>query len=198
MDAVISFILAALALTGSPGPNTLSLAAVGASFGRVRGLEYMLGLNLGMLAVIAIVGTGVAGVVMALPAVAPVITFLAAAYFVYLAYKIATAPPLSGDSDSQSEAAPRWYVGTGLSLVNPKAYAAMAAMFSSHVLVPGDQIADGAWKVGLLLATIVTVNIAWLSLGAGMTRFLRDERASRIVNICFAVLLIVSVAYAVF
>ncbi len=197
MDAIFSFVLAALALTGSPGPNTLSLAAVGASFGRMRGLEYMIGINLGMVAVIAVVGSGVAGVVMALPAVAPVITFLAAAYFIYLAWKIATAPPLLENGETQTNSAPRWYVGAGLSLVNPKAYAAMGSLFSGHVLVQGDQIADGLWKFGLLLATISAVNIGWLSFGAGMTHYLRDERLSRIVNVCFAVLLIVSAVYAV-
>ena len=92
MEAVSAFILAALALTGSPGPNTLSVAAVGASFGRVRGLGYMIGLNVGMLAVITIVGTGVAGIILALPGFAPIVTILAGAYFLYLAYRIATAP----------------------------------------------------------------------------------------------------------
>ena len=56
METIGTFIVAALALTGSPGPNTLSLAAVGAAYGRVRGFRYMLGLNLGVFIVIAIVG----------------------------------------------------------------------------------------------------------------------------------------------
>ncbi len=196
MDIIVSFLLAALALIGSPGPNTLSLVAVGASFGRLRGLEYMLGLNLGMVAVIAIVGTGFAGVVLALPGVAPVVTVIAVTYFVYLAYKIATAPPLATADTAGPGGAPRWYFGIGLSLVNPKAYAAMAAMFSGHVLVEGDHLADSLWKAALLLATIVVVNILWLSLGAAMTRFLKSERTSRIVNISFAVLLLAAVASA--
>lgn len=194
MDAVATFLLAALALVGSPGPNTLSLAAVGTSFGRLRGVEYMLGLNLGMLAVIAIVGTGLSGVVLALPGVAPVITVLAAGYFLYLAYRIATAPPLAVEAAPN---APRWYEGAGLSLVNPKAYAAMAALFSGHVLVEGDRLADGLWKAGLLIATIAVVNMLWLSLGTALTQVVRDARVSRIVNLGFAALLLASVAFAV-
>ncbi len=196
MDGLLSFLLAALALIGSPGPNTLSLAAVGASYGRIRGLEYMLGLILGMVGVIVIVGTGLAGMLLALPGFAPVVTILAVGYFLYLAYKIATAPPLAQKTSNTSGRSPRWYVGTGVSLVNPKAYAAMAAMFSGHILVAGDPLADSLWKAAILLATISVVNILWLSLGAAMTRFLQSEKTSRIVNIAFAILLLVSVAFA--
>lgn len=201
LTATLSFLLAALALTGSPGPNTLSMAAVGASFGRLRGIEYMVGLNLGMVVVIALVGTGMAGIVLAVPGLAPIITVLAAAYFLYLAYRIATAPPLKAatpdNSATPTKPAPRWYEGFGLSLVNPKAYAAMAALFSGHVLVDGNQLADSLWKAGLLITTITIVNIAWLSVGAAMTSALQDQHTSRMVNIAFAILLLLSVAYAI-
>lgn len=196
MEAIASFLLAALALTGSPGPNTLSVAAVGASFGRVRGLSYMLGLNLGMVIVIIIVGTGLAGVILAAPGVAPVVTGLAAIYFIYLAYKIATAPPLSKRDDQTTAKPPRWFEGVGLSLVNPKAYAAMAALFSGYTLMEASVLGDTLLKAALALATICLVNITWLFIGAGMTQFLQSERTSRVVNILFAALLLISVAFA--
>jgi threonine/homoserine/homoserine lactone efflux protein len=74
----------------------------------------------------------------------------------------------------------------------------MAAMFSGYTLIESDTLADALWKGALLMATICLVNIAWLSIGAAMTAFLQDERASRAVNIAFAVLLLLSVALAVF
>jgi threonine/homoserine/homoserine lactone efflux protein len=192
LEALAGFILAALALTGSPGPNTLSLAGVGAAFGQVRGIGYMAGLNLGMVLVIAITGSGVSGLILALPGVAPVITVIAGAYFLYLAYKIATAPPLTGDTRPGGE--PKWHAGVVLSLVNPKAYAAMAAMFSGPILVAGDVLTDGLAKAGLLVLVIAVVNIGWLLAGAALTPFLREAQASRIINIGFAVALLASVA----
>ena len=192
MDETASFLLAALALTGSPGPNTLSLAAIGAAFGRKRGFRYFLGLNLGMIGVITIVGSGVSGVLLALPGAAPVIAVLAALYFAYLAYRIATAPPLDGDAAPGTE--PRWYEGTLLSLVNPKAYAAMAALFSGFTLVAGAPFADTLTKAALVMATLVCVNVGWLTAGAALTHLLRHPRHARIVNIGFAALLVVSVA----
>mgnify|MGYP001812204007 FL=1 len=194
MEALPSFILAALALAGSPGPNTLSLAAVAAAFGRGIGWRYLAGLTLGMVGVIAIVGSGLQGLLFALPGAAPVVTVLAALYFAYLAYRIATAPPLADNPDPAT--APRWFEGTMLSLVNPKAYAAMAAMFSGFVLVAGDPVQDGFVKAGVLMATLVTVNMAWLAIGAALTGLLRDPATARIINVAFAILLIVSVAAA--
>lgn len=187
-----TFVLAALALVGSPGPNTLSLAAVGAAFGRVRGFRYMVGLNLGMVGVIAIVGSGVSGLLFAVPGAAPVITVIAAAYFAYLAYRIATAPPLKTSSEPGSE--PKWYEGVLLSMINPKAYAAMAAMFSGFVLVSGEPFLDGVVKTVVLLSVIVLVNIGWLLAGSALTGVMQNETTSRIINITFAALLIGSVA----
>jgi threonine/homoserine/homoserine lactone efflux protein len=37
-DALIALILAGLVLAGSPGPNTMSLAAAGAAFGARRSI----------------------------------------------------------------------------------------------------------------------------------------------------------------
>jgi len=195
LETLGSFLLAALALTGSPGPNTLALAAVGAAFGRLRGVMYMVGINLGMALVITIVGSGISGFLFALPGAAPVITAVAAVYFVYLAYRIATAPPLEADAEPGN--APRWYEGVVLSLINPKAYAAMAALFSGFILVAGNPLGDTLTKAAVLMPTIITVNAGWLLAGSALTRFLRQERLSRIINVIFAVLLIISVIVAV-
>lgn len=195
MEALGSFILAALVLIGSPGPNTLSLAAVGAAFGRFRGLRYMAGLNLGMAVVILIVGSGVSSLLLAVPGTEPIVTVLAGIYFIYLAYRIATAPPLKSAVEPGSE--PKWFEGAFLSLVNPKAYAAMAAMFSSFILVVGDQLVDGLSKAAVLMSIIIVVNTGWLFAGSALTQFLRHERLSRVINVTFAVLLIVSVMFTV-
>ena len=195
MDAVFSFVISAFALTGSPGPNTLSLAAVGASFGRARGMAYLAGLTLGVMLVVVLVGSGLSGLVLALPGVRPVVSVLAAVYFLYLAWKIATAPPLG--APSATAAAPRWYAGVFQSLSNPKAYAAMAALFSGHVLYPNLPLQDALSKAALVASVILVVNLAWLTIGAALTHVLRAPRAARAVNIAFALLLLISVALSV-
>lgn len=193
IEALGSFLLAAFALTGSPGPNTLSAAAVGASFGRQRGLPYALGLCVGVALVLIITGSGVAAAIFALPGAAPVITVLAACYFIYLAYRIASAPPLGSSHTAHDGAPPSWYEGVAISLSNPKAYAAMGALFSGYTLIEENVFADVAFKAGLTMVVILIVNLSWLSFGAWLSQVLRTERTARLVNIGFALLLLISV-----
>ena len=194
MDVLLGFVIAALALAGSPGPATLSLAATGAAFGARRGLPYMTGINVGMLGVMAITASGVVGLLLALPGATPLVSVLAGAYFLYLAYRIATAPPLSENSAQGSP--PSFAAGLLLSLINPKGYAAMAALFSGFVLVRERIALDVAVKFVVLAAIIVAVNVAWLTGGAALTRFFREPATNRVINVTFAVLLIASVAVA--
>ena len=195
MEALPGFLLAGVALAGSPGPATLSLAAAAAAFGPARVTGYFIGIALGMVAVMAITASGVVGLVLALPGVTPVVTIAAAAYFMWLAWRIATAPPLADASGARQ--APSFAGGLALSLINPKGYAAMAALFSSFALVRDRLVFDAALKIGLLTAVIVTVNLLWLLAGALLTRAFRDLRTNRIVNVVFAVLLLGSVALAI-
>jgi threonine/homoserine/homoserine lactone efflux protein len=194
VEELPGFVLAGFALAGSPGPNTLSLAATGAAFGARRGLAYLAGLTVGMLAVMALTASGVIGVVLAVPGATIVVTVLATAYFLYLAWAIATAPPLADDAGERRR--PSFAAGILLSLVNPKAYAAMAALYSGFVLLDGRIALDTALKTVLITAILVAVNLAWLFAGAGLTRLFRDPRTNRAINVAFAVVLLLSVAAA--
>ena len=194
MEGLPGFILAALALCGSPGPATVSLAATGAAFG-ARGLAYMIGIDAGMVVVMTATAAGVTGLVLAIPGATPVVAILAALYFIQLAWRIATAPPLTTETQGSE---PSFTAGVALSLINPKGYAAMAALFSGFVLVRGRPELDAALKLGVLVVIVVAVNIAWLFAGAALTRFFRAPRTSRIINVTFAILLVASVAAAFF
>lgn len=194
MDALYGFILAALALTGSPGPNVLSLAATGAAFGARSGLVYMAGLIAGMVVVMSVVASGLTGVVLALPGARPVVTAMAAGYILYLAFRIATAPPLVAAGESARR--PGFASGVWLSLLNPKAYAAMAALFSGFVLMEDRPLLDTGLKIALLVAIVTLVSTGWLFAGAALARLFRTPRLSRALNLAFAALLVVSVALA--
>lgn len=193
MTGLGAFLLAALVLVGSPGPNTLSLAAVGASFGRRRGLEYMIGLNIGVMLVLSITATGIGALVLSLPGAALLVSVIALVYFLYLAYRIATAPPLGFETERKGTA-PRWHQGVVISISNPKAYAAMGALLSGPPLVTGNTVADVLWKAGVTLVVICAVNLAWLSFGAALTRFVGTPDRARALNLGFAGLLLISVA----
>lgn len=193
MDALLGFALAGLALTGSPGPANLALAAAGAAFGVRGALACMVGIIAGMCAVMAMAASGLVGVALALPGVRPAMVALAVAYFLYLAVRIATAPPLA--SGTIQDGRPSVGAGLLLSLANPKAYAAMTALFSGFVLMPERLVLDAFVKIVVLTVIIAGVMLAWVAGGAALTHQFRDPRGNRIINVIFAVLLVASLVF---
>lgn len=194
MDTLAGFVAAGFALAGSPGPSTLSLAAVGAAFGVARGFRYATGLVVGMVAVMAIGAIGDVGLLLAIPGVGRVIAMLAAVYLLWLAWRIARSPPLPAHGANHTP--PGFTDGIILSLVNPKAYAAMAALLTGFILVSDRPSLDLFFKVSVLTPMIAGINVVWLIAGTALTRFLRSPRASRVINVAFAILLVVSVGFA--
>ncbi len=197
MDDLVSLLAAALTLMGSPGPGTLSLAAVGSVFGMRRGLPYLAGMILGTTGVVVLVATGVTGMVLAVPALLPVLGVLALGYLLWLAYRIATAPILvetgADDADGAEVRRPSFTGAFLLGIANPKAYGAISAVFTGTVLVPGDPLADAAGKALVLAGVVVLSTTLWLALGARFARALRTPRTGRVINVLFAVLLLGSV-----
>ena len=69
---LILLVLAALPLMGSPGPATLSLAALGAAFGARASVNYLLGIILGTTGVLLLIAAGITGLILAEPALTTV------------------------------------------------------------------------------------------------------------------------------
>src|SRR5690606_21930715 len=113
----------------------------------------------------------------------------------WLAWRIATAPPLAADTAEAK--APAFPGGFLLAVANPKAFAAIGAVYAGHAVVPGDLAADAAVKIAALTLVIVLVNTVWLVFGTLVAKTLHDPKKSRIVNVAFAMLLVASVALAV-
>ncbi|MDH3669239.1 MAG: LysE family transporter [Paracoccaceae bacterium] len=196
MENVLTLMAAILALMGSPGPVTLASAAAGAAFDRGAAARFVVAATTGTWTVIAIVALGVGGLVMSLPGVAPVIAGLAGAYILYLAWRIAMAPPL-GALESGSEAA-RPIEGYIIGIANPKAYGAMGALFSGFPLIAGNPLSETVIKALLLCACALIINLTWMQAGVGLARIMQDPRASRALNITFGVMLVASVIAMLF
>jgi len=188
------YVLAALALCGSPGPATLALAATGAAFRLRSTWPFYLGLLSGVIIVLSLVASGLIAAVATLPWAAVVLTTIAVCYMGWLAWKIANAPPIR--QPGSDDEAPGYITGLVLNLTNPKAYASFTAVFASFDLVPGQPVMSGTIEVAILFTLISGINLTWLFAGNFLQRFFQDERTSRIINVSFAVLLLVSVAMA--
>ncbi len=186
--------LAAFPLMGSPGPATMSLAGLGTAFGFRPSLGYLMGIIAGTTAVLIMIATGVTALVLAQPLLLTALTILAGVYILYLAWKIATAPV--GSFEVRPDQAPAFIPGFTLAIANPKAFAAIGAVYAGHTLVDDNLTVDAAYKLVALALVIVVVNTAWLAFGAVFSRVLTNPVAGRAANVLFATLLVVSVVWA--
>ena len=193
-DAAGSLVVTALAIMGTPGPATISLTAAGSAYGMRRSLGYLAGIIAGTAAVLLAVATGITAALLAVPAVRPVFIAAGAAYILWLAYHVATAPPLAERGGAVT--APGLAGGALLGVANPKAWIAIAAVFASARLADG-AAADATAKVAVLAVMIVVINAAWLAAGASLAPLLRDPGRARIVNRCLAGVLVAAAAFAV-
>jgi threonine/homoserine/homoserine lactone efflux protein len=194
LQPVLTLILTSVAIMGSPGPCTMSATAVGAAYGFRRSLRYVSGLIAGTAGVLLAVAIGFAAVVSAIPHGAPVLVGVSAVYILYLAFRIATAPPLA--RLREEVAAPVFAGGFLLAIANPKAYLAIAAVFAGTTIVGGRHVVDAAAKIGLLSGMIIIIHLFWVSAGASLSRFLRNPVSSRVVNLLLAASLVVATAMA--
>ena len=190
-----SLILASLVVMGSPGPSTMSVTAIGAAFGFRRSLAYLGGIMLGTTIVLLAVAAGVVAMLLSLPWLSPVLLGISAAYILYLACKIATAPPLS--HQDRPAKAPSFAGGLVLAVANPKAYLAIAAVFAANRLAVGSPGTEAAAKIAVLTAMIVVIHLVWLGAGVWLSRLLHNPTGARIVNLVFAAILVVTTALAI-
>jgi threonine/homoserine/homoserine lactone efflux protein len=186
--------ITALAVMGSPGPATISLTAAGSAFGVRRCLAYLAGIVVGTTVVLFAVATGLTAALLAAPVIHSALIAVSAAYILWLAYHVATAPPLAGVPGDA--VAPSLAGGALLGIANPKAWIAIAAVFAGTRLAD-TATADAMAKVAVLTVMIVLINAVWLATGALLAPLLRDPVRARFVNVVLAVALVGATSFAV-
>jgi len=192
--SVAPLVFISLAIMGSPGPATVSLIAAGSAYGVWGSIPYLLGIIVGTTIVLLAVATGITSALLAVPAIGSILIGSSVVYILWLAYHIATAPPLSEPTAASSTLSVAG--GTFLGIANPKAWVAIAAVFASGHLAD-DTKTDAAAKIAMLTAMIIAICAIWLVAGASIAPLLRDPGRARVVNAALAVALVGATALAV-
>lgn len=170
----------------TPGPNNLMLLASGTHFGWRRSLPHLLGISFGFGVMLVLVGLGLGEVFTRWPGLHDVLKWVSLAYLLYLAAKVATAPP-PGTRTTDAGRPMGFGAAALFQVVNPKAW----AMALTAVTAYGDL------GLAALTAVFVLVNLpccgSWALLGEQMRRWLHRPRALQIFNWGAAALMVVSV-----
>jgi threonine/homoserine/homoserine lactone efflux protein len=184
---VLTLVLEAAAVMGSPGPSTLAVMASATAFGMRQSLGFVSGAIAGTAAVLSAVATGVVALLNSVPGLGSGLTVASSIYILYLAWRIAIAPPIS--KRANGALAPSFASGFLLAIANPKAWFAIAAVFTGATLVESSRELDALLKTAVLAGMIVFIHLAWLVAGSSLAGFLRDPLRARIANVLFGLVL---------
>ena len=193
-----AFTLASIGLLGSPGPAIAALLAVGKTHGLDGGLRFYTGLQFGLASAAAISAAGFVSLIVAVPATRIVMIFIATAYLLYLAYKIATAPVGADPLQAEAVAPKGGFVlaGAVVGITNPKAYVAFASLMAPVTLVASSALGDGILKWVLVVVVMIVVDILWLLAGVALGKASLPPNIERGLNCVLAAMIVVAAGLA--
>lgn len=186
----MSLLAFAAATTFTPGPNVLLVTASGANFGFRRTVPHMLGIIVGFPVMTVAIGLGLGTMFQAQPMLHAALKYVATAYLLYLAYRIATA---SRDKDVAARARPMTFLeATAFQWVNPKAWMMAIGAIGAYTTVGGSALAE-TLMISLVFCAVSVPGVGiWTLFGVAIRRFLQSDTAMRVFNLTMAGLLVAS------
>ncbi len=85
-----------------------------------------------------------------------------------------------------------------LSVINPKAYAVAATIFSGFPLFPDHPFLEAAIKIAIFGSISVPIHFIWLYAGASLKRLGLSEKSMRLINGAMALAMLAVVGLALY
>lgn len=179
LEVLISFTLASLALTISPGPDIIYVLMQSISHGKRDGIITALGLVSGIIVHTTLVAFGVSTLINSSPNIFLAIKILGSLYLFYLAYKVYRSPAnisLAQDAVPKKEMKGLFWQGFLMNVLNPKVtlffLSFLPAFLFSETLSPVIQF----YILGIIFmvqAFLVFVTVSLLS--GGLAKYLKNN-----------------------
>ncbi len=169
-----------VSMTITPGPNNVMLTASGANYGFLRTLPHLFGILGGCFVLFASIALGLGVVFERYPVVQGGLKLVGSLYLLYLAWKIATAPP---PDLRVGDARPLTFVqAAAFQFANPKAWVMGIALMAGFLPDGGNP-----WVNALLLAGVAELVglpciALWAGFGTAIGRLLKSDRSWRVFN----------------
>jgi len=190
-EQAVGFLLFSVAAAGTPGPSNVLLTATGAHVGVLRGLPCLLGVALGMAAMMFSVSFGLGRIVLGHPDVLESVKWIGAVVLCWLAWNVTTAR--HGGAEA-ARARPVGLVGAAVfQWVNPKSWLVSASAAATFFDAGASPLAESAALAILFFLAAVPSCLPWLAFGAVLQRTLRSERAFRVFNVAMGLVMAASV-----
>jgi threonine/homoserine/homoserine lactone efflux protein len=184
-EQIVTFLAFAFAAAVTPGPSNIILASAGANGGLRRGAPCLFGVTLGMGAMLAIVAFGIGNLILDRPQLLASLQWIALAFLLWLAWKIATAGRVVG----RGGAIMGFWQAAAFQWVNPKSWLVSASAAATFLNAGTGALTQSLSLGALFVLAAFPACFAWLLFGASAQRLLRTDRALRRFNLAMAALL---------
>jgi len=192
---LIAFILFAVVMYFTPGPNNIMLLSSAVTYGFRRTLPHIVGITVGFAFMVGAVGLGLGTIFIAYPVLQTILKFAGVAYLIYLAAAIAMSGPVEPGQDNQRQ--PMTFWGAAMfQWVNVKGWVMVIGTITTYAA-----IAAYPWNIAIQVALSLILGAlsctTWALFGSSLRPILASQTAVRAFNIVMAVLLLASL-YPVF
>ncbi|UPK37675.1 LysE family translocator [Bradyrhizobium sp. 186] len=189
-----AFIIFALVMFFTPGPNNIMLLSSGLTYGFRRTIPHIAGITIGFAFMVGAVGLGLGTVFLAYPILQSILKYAGAAYLIYLAAVIAFSGPAKPGEASRG---PMTFWGAAMfQWINAKGWVIVIGTITAYAAIAQFPLNIAIQTlISLLVGTVSTV--VWAFFGTALRPVLTSERLVRAFNILMAILLLASL-YPVF
>ncbi|WP_227367429.1 LysE family translocator [Halomonas sp. M20] len=170
-----------ISMTITPGPNNVMLTASGANYGYWRTLPHILGIIIGCFVLFSAIALGLGLLFERYPLFQSLLKIIGSLYLLYLAWKIANAPP--PDLSTQGRGRPlTFWQAAGFQFANPKAWVMGLALMAGFLPEGGSTLLNALLLAGFSELISLPCISLWAGFGMAIGGLLRSERSWRIFN----------------
>jgi threonine/homoserine/homoserine lactone efflux protein len=196
---LFAFVVFAVVMFFTPGPNNIMLLSSGLTYGFRPTLPHIAGITVGFAFMVGVVGLGLGTIFIAYPVLQTILKYAGVVYLIYLAAAIAmSGPPKPGqDSGRGSRRGPMTFWGAAMfQWINAKGWVMVIGTITAYAAIAAFPYNIAVQVAISLLLGAVSCSV-WALFGSSLRPVLTSERAVRAFNIVMAILLLASL-YPVF
>src|ERR1700710_330440 len=192
---LIAFVVFAVVMFFTPGPNNIMLLSSGVTYGFRRTLPHIAGITIGFAFMVGAVGLGLGTIFITYPVLQTILKYAGVAYLVYLAAVIAMSGAVTRDQDNRR--GPMTFWGAAMfQWINVKGWVMVIGTITAYA-----GIASFPWNITIQVVLSLMLGAAstssWTLSGSSLRSVMTSPKAVRAFNIVMAVLLLASL-YPVF
>ncbi|WP_296252799.1 LysE family translocator [Pseudomonas sp. UBA4194] len=191
---LIPFLIFAIVMTGTPGPNNAMVLISGAKVGVTRTMPLVMGIALGVSLQFVLLGLGLGAMFDAVPLLHTILGVVGAAYILWLSWKIATSGPLEIGEENRPPMG--LFAGAAFQWINPKAWA--LSISASATYIPAENHVLNLCLAGAMLAILSTVCVGvWAVGGVALRQVLTRPNYALAFNVSMSIILILTTMPAI-